>query len=419
MNATINKEFNLTKYRTINEIILYSIVFIAFLITLIYYILPNTSEISSQKEKLNENINYFNKISKSWISFSDFKSTQNNVSINDSYAKNLVNTMDSDFFVNNFTNNTRENYLSFLDNLKVQTLKEYNSPEFLAKKNELDAILPIYSDSSSVFMENLMDDSKFLNNIENLLDKFNLVSSDSINIWNMILAEWDERTTKKTSKDLTESEIYYFDIPLNITWTKKDVINFIHYLENVGSININWENIISYKDNFISTNFSYNWQIAEIEKIDIANYIDSDNSTIINSQDPINFIKNTQWQERFDVSLSVRFFVKWLAWYKVQEFVKNTYSEFNDLSKNINKSLKTIDQKDPNLLQIFSKLNQIKRFVETIKKDADDLMKKANKREDLRNTYNKMYKLSISIKNANQIYLQQEESLKTLKSNQK
>ena len=124
----------------------------------------------------------FKKYEKKSFAFVEDKSTQNNVSINDSYAKNLVNTMDSDFFVKNFTSNTRENYLSFLDNLKVLTLKEYNSPEFLAKKNELDAILPIYSDSSSVFMENLMDDSKFLNNIENLLDKFNLVSSDSINI---------------------------------------------------------------------------------------------------------------------------------------------------------------------------------------------------------------------------------------------
>ncbi|MDD4151652.1 MAG: hypothetical protein PHR68_03490 [Candidatus Gracilibacteria bacterium] len=419
MDATTNKEFNLTKYRVINQIIFYSIIFIAFLITLIYYVLPNISEISSQKDKLNENINYFNKISKSGISFSDFKETQNNVSINDSYTKNLVNTMDSDFFVNNFTNNTGENYLSFLDNLKLQTVKEYTSQEFITKKNELDTLLPVYSDSSSVFMENLMDDSTFVNNIENLLDKFNLVSSDAINLGNMILVDSDEGNTKKINKDLTESEIYYFDIPLNVTGTKKDVINFIHYLENVGSININGENIIPYKDNFISPNFSYDGQIAEIEKIDMANYIDSDNSTRINSQDSINFIKNTQGQEKFDVSLTVRFFVKGLAGYKVQEFVKNTYSEYNNLSKNVNKLLKTTDQKDPNLLQIFSKLNQVKRFIETIKNDVDDLMKKANKKEDLGNTYNKMYKLSLNIKNAEQIYLQQEESLKTLKSNQK
>lgn len=412
MEQTIktNKE----KFELINQLIIYSIIFLVFLSTLIFYIIPSILDISWKKDILSQEINHYNEINKKWITYDEFQSLKNTLQISDSYTKNILQTMDRDFYSSNFLNNTQDDYLSFLEKLKDSTLKEYNSQEFAQKRSTLQELLPTYSDVSSVSLADVMDDSKFVNNLENLLDRFNLVSNDWINIWNLqAFDDWD--TTKKTKNSLLESDIYYFSIPLNLNWTKKDIIDFIHYLENVASIKIDADNIVTYKDNFIDLNTSYDSPLAEIYSIKMPNYIDSDSTTINPQTDTMSFIKNTQWQETYNIDITIRFFVKWLASYKVQEFVKTTNLNYNNLVKNVVKSLKTIDQKNPNLISAFTSLNSLKKYLDSIKADMDDLTKKRAKKENLSEVYNKAYKISASIDNVNSSYLQQSKLLNSLK----
>lgn len=410
---TTNIQENKEKFQLINQLIIYSIIFIILLSSIFFYVIPSFWEISTKKENLYNLVNHFNTISKEWLSFQEFENLKNTIQITDSYTKNLLATLDVDFYESNLLNKTQNPYLIFLDNLKADTVKQYNSPEFQAKKTTLSKLLPTYSDASSVSLDDVVDDSDFINSVENLLDKFNLVSSDGINIWTLM--PFDDQNNKKTKNSLIESDVYYFSIPLNLSWTKKDIIDFLHYLENVASIKINADNIDIYKDNFIQSNTWYDYQLAEVDSIKMTDYLDSDTSTINTSEDAISFIKNLEWQEKYNINISVRFYVKWLASYKVQEFVKVTNTNYQTLLKNITKTIKSIDQKNPNLISIFTSLNSLKKYLDTIKTDMDDLSKKAAKRENLWDTYNKANKLSSNIDNISSMFEQQTKLLNSIK----
>lgn len=397
---------NKIKYQLINWIIINSVFLLAFII-FIFLLLPGLDEISEKKDSTNLLVDDYNKNMKSWISFNDFTLEKSSITDSDVYKRTILSNMDSNFYNKHFINNWQDDYKNFLDKLNISVNQKLSSKEFTDKQNLISNILPIYSNSAS--FSGTITDSMFINNVENLIEKFNLSSSDTISVSNIISAEDVANNTKKTIKSQLDSSIYYFSIPLKLTGTKKDIIDFITYIENVWSITLNWEKISA----------NYNWELADIDSIKISSYLDSDNSTIVSGQDMISFVKNTQWTEKLDIDLTLNFYVKWLASYKVQEYVKTLNINYSKLTKDTQTLISRIDQQNPDLIIVFNKLNSIKRYLDTTKKDISDLVISANKSDDLGSVYNRAYKFSSTITNLTSLLEEQKKIIDSLKINKK
>lgn len=379
---------------------------------LIYLLVPSIEEISEKKKDTNLLFADYSKTTKQWLAFSDFNSKKAKLTDLDSYKKNILANLDAEFYNKYFVNKWTNSYEIFLNDLKKSTNEKISSKEFKAKQELISTILPVYSNSA--LMDWTITDSTFINNVENLIDEFNLSTKDSISVSNITPIEEPLLKNKKTRKSLLDSEIYYFTLPLKLTWTKRDIIDFIHYLENVGSINISWNDIKVYKDSISN----YEWQIAEISAIRILSYLDSDTSTI-SSWDFLSFVKNTQWNEKLDIDLSINFYVKWLASYKVQDYINTLNLDYTKLSKEVAVLISKIDQKDANLISVFNKLTSMKRYLDTIKKDISDLVSKSKKADDIGSVYSQAYKFTSTIENLSSLLKSQKIIIESLKSNKK
>lgn len=400
---------NKIKRRLISSLIINSIVLIIVSI-LIYLQIDPINEISAKKEETNILLNEYNKNISYWITFADFNNKKSALTDIDSYKKNIIDILDIWFYNKFFINTWTDSYENFLLNLWKSINEKIWSKEFKDKQKLLSTILPIYSNSA--LMDWTITDSTFINNIETLIDKFNLSTSDSITVSDIIAVE--DLNTKKIRKSLLDSEIYYFKLPLKLTWTKKDVIDFIHYVENVWSIQISGNDINLYKD--YSDN--YEWQVAEIESIKIWSYLDSDKSTI-NKWSFTDFIKNNQWNEKLDIEIVLNFYVKWLASYKVQDYVNLLNKNYTKLSKDTTSLISKIDQNNPNFISTFNKLNSIKIYLDNIKKEISDLNVKARKSEDIGNTYSQAYKFTNSLNNLSNTLDELKKNIDYLKNNKK
>lgn len=380
------------------------------LLVLLYLYIPSIDEISDKKIATNLLFDDYSKTTKEWLSFTDFNLNKVSLWNLDSYKKNILISLDSSFYNKFFINKWNTSYESFLTTLAKSTNENILSNDFKQKQNLISTVLPVYSNSA--LTEWTITDSTFINNIETLIEKFNLYTSDSISISNFFPVEDISVDSKKNNKSVLDSEIYYFKIPLKLTGTKKDIINFIHYLENVWSIWISWNNIKIHKDSLSN----YEWQVAEISSLKIASYIDSDTSTIY-TWDFANFLKNNQWNEKLDIDLAINFYVKGLAAYKVQDFVNSLNIEYGKISKETQSLISKINQKDPNLIVVFNKVSSIKKYLDTIKKDVSDLFVKSKKWDDLGTIYSQAYKLKTEITNLSAILESQKKIISSLKNN--
>lgn len=402
-------KINKIKRRLISSLIINSIVLIIVSI-LIYLQIDPINEIGAKKEETNILLNEYNKNISYWITFADFNNKKSALTDIDSYKKNILDILDIWFYNKFFINTWTDSYENFLLNLWKSINEKIWSKEFKDKQKLLSTILPIYSNSA--LMDWTITDSTFINNIETLIDKFNLSTSDSITVSDIIAVE--DLNTKKNRKSLLDSEIYYFKLPLKLTWTKKDVIDFIHYVENVWSIQISGNDINLYKD----SSDNYEWQVAEIESIKIWSYLDSDKSTI-NKWSFTDFIKNNQWNEKLDIEIVLNFYVKWLASYKVQDYVNLLNKNYTKLSKDTTSLISKIDQNNPNFISTFNKLNSIKIYLDNIKKEISDLNVKARKSEDIGNTYSQAYKFTNSLNNLSNTLDELKKNIDYLKNNKK
>lgn len=402
-------KINKIKRRLISSLIINSIVLIIVSI-LIYLQIDPINEIGAKKEETNILLNEYNKNISYWITFADFNNKKSALTDIDSYKKNILDILDIWFYNKFFINTWTDSYENFLLNLWKSINEKIWSKEFKDKQKLLSTILPIYSNSA--LMDWTITDSTFINNIETLIDKFNLSTSDSITVSDIIAVE--DLNTKKNRKSLLDSEIYYFKLPLKLTWTKKDVIDFIHYVENVWFIQISGNDINLYKD----SSDNYEWQVAEIESIKIWSYLDSDKSTI-NKWSFTDFIKNNQWNEKLDIEIVLNFYVKWLASYKVQDYVNLLNKNYTKLSKDTTSLISKIDQNNPNFISTFNKLNSIKIYLDNIKKEISDLNVKARKSEDIGNTYSQAYKFTNSLNNLSNTLDELKKNIDYLKNNKK
>jgi len=191
---------------------------------------PSFVEIQDKKASLTTEYDRLNSMNDSGIEFDDFKVLATNSDVS-WYLKEVIKTTWDDFYVRNFQNNdTEQDFEAFISEKEASVLQEKKASLLESKTDIVDTLLPIYVTNDS---ENWMTDFEFINYVESLLYSFNLISRDSIWVWE--LKRVDDIDMTKSNLD---SNIFYIPLQLNITGQKWDIIDFIHYFENVWSIGI-------------------------------------------------------------------------------------------------------------------------------------------------------------------------------------
>jgi len=317
---------------------------------LFYYIVPSLILIKEKQETLAFNLEAQERITKQGLTLKEFKSLYRTQETGvDPYIVNLLKNLDEDFYDENLVNKTAANYNEFLLEKKEYTIEQKSSEEFKETERKINTILPSYSDRAD--LEGVIGDFDFISYIEALLFTFNLQTEDSIGVW---IVEPVMKETWETSEDSdsTEASLFYIPLQFKVIGQKSNILDFLHFLENVGSINIEDGKVVSYKDSvikkpleweFLTRTYNiYEHQIADIEYISMKDYIDSSSQPV--NTDTVSFIKNTQWREKFELELKARFYVTGLPDYRVESFINDAIERFKSLKKQILRS--TADNKD-------------------------------------------------------------------------
>ena len=339
----------------------FNIVVALFLIFFLFsYILPNILVILEKQEELQSTVEIYEDTKKEGLTFKKFRTLYSKYTDKqDPYIINLLKNVDEDFYTQNLKNTTDGDYEVFLEEKNKHILSEKGSEEFKQRDEKVNTILPPYSGKQGI--EGALSDYEFVNFIEALLFTFNLETEDSIGVWNVEpVKEGNQSKKDKETAISTETSIFYIPLQLKLVGQKKDILDFIHYLENVGSINIEDGQIVIHNDNVIKKSLEgdifsskyniYKNQTADIEYIVMRDYIDAS----INPTDNDNletFIKKTQWRDRFLIEVKIKFYVSGLPDYKVEKFIIDIAEKHEEITK---ATLKTISEIKPISRQVES-----------------------------------------------------------------
>lgn len=350
------KNLNKTQKSQIAGFIIITIFFIWLLIYFLVNILPNLRHIENEKNITLDLVNNIDKTENLWISYEDFEllkweKSANLASEADSkYIIEILNNIDADFYEKNLVNSSwEEKYLVFLDNL----FKKYSTDQKLESDiSMLSNILPIYSNGYSGNDNKYLSDFAFINYIESILETFNISYNNFIWISELILLK-DYMVWQWVSS--LEENIFYIPLTLDIVWDKAKILEFFYYIDNVWKINIgdNWININSSFDKDFATFSSkvlksqektkdyniFNNQVFDVESIEFKDYIDS--SFDVNEQNVnlVNNIRNRQWNQKFEARVILRFYVKWLPIYKIENDINEFLTEYSIILWQINGNL--------------------------------------------------------------------------------
>lgn len=376
---------------------IFSIVFfIVFTLLMLLHIYPTIKEIESQKEVVSNLVKDYQDIKTKWITYDEFKKIKTDKSLT-VYLQNIISEIDETFFTSNFVNSKWWEFSKFIDKKVSDINEKINSEDYKDSIDLYKKILPSYIESWEKDEVWIMTDFKFINYLEVITHTFNLTTNDKrVSVWNLnVLADYDSSNSKNTGLDAT---IFYIPYEFNISGAKKDIIDFIYFLENVGAINysIDSKKIEIHKDTFINKKLiGFNNAdilenpIIDIQSITFPEYIDS-SLTISNYNDFKTYIKTTQWDEKIDVKVNVRFYVKWLPNHKILESIKSLSDKYDSIKNSyikakknqiedvnsIEKWLKYIQELDPTIKSIKTAktdLNNVYKQVLEINKLLDRL----------------------------------------------
>ena len=304
----------------------------------VFVLWPSFLEIQEKKTALSAEYDRVNSMDKNGIEFQDFKALSNTAELS-GYLKEIIKTTSADFYERNFKNkNAEQNFESFISQKETAVLAEKKASLLQDKTEIVDTLLPIYVTND---WEEWMTDFEFINYVESLLYSFNLISRNSIWVWE--LKRVDDSDINKTHLD---SNMFYIPLELQITWQKWDIIDFIHYFENVWSIGISEGNPEIYTDKALSKKLVwsgdadniYKNQLSDIQRLSMDAYIDA--SSDVSRWSLSDFVKTTQNRQRFSAGLELRFYVQWLPDYKIQNYVQSVVSMHANLLKESQQALK-------------------------------------------------------------------------------
>lgn len=355
-------------------------------------IVPNIQAIEEDKTKTLNAYTDLLRITKSWLSFDEFKANIWTWAT-DVYLSKIIKNISSEFYNKNLVNTKELTYKKFLESKKIDLNSNENNLLLEESLKDIEKLLPTYSDNSIEYWNNPLTDYKFINYVESIIETFNLSSDSSLWITNVNLV--DEFSVNVKKWESLESNLYYIPLKLVLKWTKTDFIDFIDFIENVGNMKIENDEIVLNKyiswnswvvkvlewDKYTKNYNFYEHQIIDISSIFIKEYLDW---SYISKWDTdfFEFIKNTQWKQKYTFTVDLKFYVKWVPIYKVEEFIQKIIDRYNELNKLVKKSLvntKISRWERINLTKINSTLKQIDKDIINLKKE----LRKKEKIEEL------------------------------------
>ncbi len=384
------------------------IVFFIWVYLLIFNIYPSIISIELIKDETSQTQKKINEFNKNWLSYKDFiwlkwelDINNDKDSINFVYLSKLFEKVDEDFYEKYFKNDTKKSYEDFLSQRKIE-LEEKRKENSTWIWDKLKRVLPNYSSNSVIIDKDhdVLTDYIFISFLENFFKNFNIEYS-----WDLSINQIE--SLEKWSEDL-ETSLFYIPYTFSITWTKRDVINFIRYFENVWSIKTNWNDLDLYNDKIIFDKFGneiyiwndinyadyniFNNQFADIESVIFNSYIDSSEVTRKKWIWLIAFIMNDsqQSEEEIKAEISVRFYTIWAQNYKIKEYVNIVLANYDWFIAALSKEVKKPELVNSKETSKIVKLRKMIKILETIKEftaEVNNLKKQIAKNENLNEAY--------------------------------
>lgn len=334
--------------------VIYSILIIVLIYFIVSFIIPSIREIWEIKNSVSTTYSNLNRIKKEGVNHSEFDISSNlivekNRSENNNdnlYLSEVLKNVDDEFYNKYIKNSSEGSYDTFIDWL---TKKYSNNIDFDDKVAVISKILPVYSDEVRDLWDNSLTDYKFINYIESIAETFNISFSNSIWISNLKIVE--DYAVWASDNDL-DTNIFYIPLDLDLTWTKSSILEFLYFVDNIWKIELDQNQNIIVKNN-LNKDFSdfknkvlkwqlkdvnyniFNNQIFDIESVEFDKYFDSSFDLIDSKVSFISNIKNNQWRELIKANVKLRFYIKWIPVYKIQNYIKIFISDFQATSEQV------------------------------------------------------------------------------------
>ena len=315
--------------------------FVLFLGGIFYYLIPQIKYIEDKKASLVDAYNTLQRLEKSGPQYADIqKFVAGSDEFRTEFYTVLLENVSEEFYDEFFLNETDTSYNDFLQSYERKLSEKKERPEIVKRDEIINELIPYYSEGDYNGEESLSD-FHFINYVENLLYSFNVSSQWDIWIWDLEVVE----VFSKEENSLFNNEIFKIPLSFQLVWRKVDVLDFIHFFENVGSIEVEKNTIQVYNDAFMSKSIEgdessgreysvYNNQISDIETITFQNYLDS--SSLRSSGNLIERVRRDQSREGISVEVALNFYVAGIPGYKMREEINSFFEIFDQVSENIN-----------------------------------------------------------------------------------
>jgi len=294
---------------------------------------------------------------------------------------------------------------------KINELKK--SEKIKSRDEKVSRILPSYQEWISIDWS--MTDLEFVNYIEVLLRSFRLKTESEIWIGELVLVE-DKEPSKAKNTDTISSQIFYIPLKLDIEWAKSDIVEFLYFLQNVWRVeSVKDNDIVLYRDSVLNKRLWDSWNIYEnklvdIESVELKDYIDTSSyiRSSLQEKTPIwflDFIRNwTEKSQEYKVSISLRFYVKWLPTYKLEDFIYKTIDLYKEKVKLVSDNLKMIQSKKQTnttteVLNIISNLKAIETYLLDMEQNIKKLESWIKNKTNLEKLYADATKVRYDIDN--------------------
>lgn len=324
--------------------ILNTIIFLILSALVIFNSYPTLKEYNEKSQELEEVFSKFNIVTSKWLSLWDVQKTAIKHKMSqDVYTATVLREFNPEVFERYFSNTGAKIYSDFLIDVESEVVQLKNDPEYIARDKTLAKVLPVYGFWNDINQEALSD-FYFINYIERLLYTFNLESSGEIGVSSLEKVENEnESWWQETDGDIQES-IYKIPLNLSLIGQKKNIVDFIHFLENVWSVSLVGAWIKEYEDTFIvrslewdeveSVNYNiYKNQIGTIDSIRLSDYPDS--WTTEAGNDLIETMRTVQARQKFAININVSFYVAGVPVYQIQKYIDDFYVGFDEYLKEI------------------------------------------------------------------------------------
>ncbi len=376
--------------------VFYTILVLVLVFIIVFYLMPNIKQIEIDKKQTINTYETLETIKKEGISFDEFKNLSIKNNENSKLVLEILKWIEEKFYDKNFSNNLEKQYSSFLINKEKELSSEESQEKILNNSKIISKVLPLYSEVGVYLWEtdeNYLTTYKFINYIESVLETFNLETKNSI--WISHINTLDNYNSSEGSSVVTDSNIYSIPLNLKLSWTKKDIIQFLYYIENVWNIEVinneiklnnkkitnNWISL-TLKWDTITNRSTYNifeHQMIDINNISFSDYIDS--SYEVREENFKNFIFRTQANDQYEISVSLEFYIKGLPIIEIENYINNVIIKYKSTLWLLNKQLKNTDIKWGERYKLTKQqqtLIQLKKEVYWFKKEMIDKQKIEN-----------------------------------------